>query len=107
MIRSLGAFTKRHKFMKKALVTGGAGFIGSHLAKRLLANGWQVWIVDNLSTGFKANIPSKVKFIFLDLSKDNFITKLPKENFDAVFHLAAQSSGELSLDDPVHDLKTN
>lgn len=58
--------------MKTALVTGGAGFIGSHLAKRLLAEGWNVYVVDNLSTGFKNNIPEKAKFIYLDLSKDDF-----------------------------------
>lgn len=93
--------------MKKALVTGGAGFIGSHLAKRLLKEKWQVDIVDNLSTGYKENIPRGAVFTLLDLSKDQFAKKLPKKHFDAVFHLAAQSSGEISFDDPEYDLKTN
>lgn len=93
--------------MRIALVTGGAGFIGSHLSHRLLSEGWKVHIVDNLSTGYKENIPPRAEFTFLDLSKDNFVRSLPKERFDVVFHLAAQSSGEISFDDPVYDLKIN
>ncbi|MGO9013557.1 MAG: NAD-dependent epimerase/dehydratase family protein [Dissulfurispiraceae bacterium] len=93
--------------MKRALVTGGAGFIGSHLAVRLLEGGWQVRVVDNLSTGFKSNIPSGAEFTLVDLSKDDFVKGLPHGKFDAVFHLAAQSSGEISFDDPAYDLKTN
>jgi len=93
--------------MKRALVTGGAGFIGSHLAKRLLREGWKVDIIDNLCTGFRSNVPSEANFIFLDISKDDFIMQLPDERYDAVFHLAAQSSGEISFDDPMYDLKTN
>lgn len=92
---------------KSALVTGGAGFIGSHLARRLLKDGWNVCIVDNLSTGFKSNIPDGAEFIFLDLSKDDFINQLPNTQFNVVFHLAAQSSGEISFDDPAYDIKTN
>lgn len=93
--------------MRRALVTGGAGFIGSHLTERLLNEGWSVHIVDNLSTGFKTNIPKDAEFTFLDLSKEDFVSNLPKNSFDAVFHLAAQSSGEISFDDPAYDLKIN
>jgi UDP-glucose 4-epimerase len=93
--------------MRTALVTGGAGFIGSHLARRLLNEGWRVHIVDNLSTGFKSNIPPGAIFTLLDLSGDGFTTKLPDDKYDAVFHLAAQSSGEISFDNPMYDLKTN
>lgn len=93
--------------MKNALLTGGAGFIGSCLAKRLIELGWQVHIIDNLSTGYRTNLPPEAHFTFLDLSRDDFVTELPKVQFDAVFHLAAQSSGEISFDDPVYDLKTN
>jgi UDP-glucose 4-epimerase len=93
--------------VRKALVTGGAGFIGSHLVNRLLKDGWGIIVVDNLSTGFKSNIPEEVEFLHLDLTDDNFVEKLPIKKIDVVFHLAAQSSGEISFDDPKNDLKTN
>lgn len=92
---------------RKALVTGGAGFIGSHLVRRLIKDGWKILVVDNLKTGLKSNIPQEVEFLCLDLTDDNFVDKLPKKKFDVVFHLAAQSSGEISFDDPMYDLKTN
>ena len=93
--------------MRTALVTGGAGFIGSHLASRLLSQEWKVYIVDNLSTGCEENIPDGAEFIYLDLSNDSFTSKLPSDKIDVVFHLAAQSSGEISFDDPHYDVKTN
>jgi len=92
---------------KIGLVTGGAGFIGSHLAERLLSDNWKIIILDNLSTGFKTNIPKKASFVLLDLSKDGFIKRIPRLKYDAIFHLAAQSSGEISFDDPLYDAKTN
>ncbi len=93
--------------VRKALVTGGAGFIGSHLSRRLLNKGWKVFIVDNLSTGFKSRLPSEAEVITLDITSDDFVEYLPEEKFHAVFHLAGQSSGEVSFDDPVYDLKAN
>lgn len=92
---------------KTALVTGGAGFIGSHLAIRLLSAGWAVDIVDNLSTGYRENIPAGATFHELDVSRNDFAAHLPAHRYDAVFHLAAQSSGEISFDDPSYDLRTN
>jgi UDP-glucose 4-epimerase len=92
---------------KTALVTGGAGFIGSHLARRLLREGWAVDVVDNLSTGYRANVPKEATFVELDLSRNDLAEKLPARRYDAVFHLAAQSSGEISFDDPSYDLRTN
>ena len=92
---------------KAALVTGGAGFIGSHLARRLLSEGWQVDVVDNLSTGYRENVPPGASFILVDLSRNDLHRELPARRYDAVFHLAAQSSGEISFDDPSYDLRTN
>ena len=92
---------------KSALVTGGAGFIGSHLARRLLSESWTVDIVDNLSTGYRENVPDGATFIELDVSRDDLAARLPARRYDAVFHLAAQSSGEISFDDPSYDLRTN
>jgi len=92
--------------MKKYLVTGGAGFIGSALSKYLLKKGHHVTIIDNLSTGFKENIPNNSKFIQGDC-QDHRIYKSLKEKFDVIYHIAGQSSGEISFDDPVYDLQTN
>lgn len=91
----------------RILVTGGAGFIGSHLAGRLLDLGASVHIIDNLSTGVQANIPLGAAFHYLDLSSPGFPKTLPAGPFDAVCHLAAQSSGEVSHADPVYDLSVN
>jgi UDP-glucose 4-epimerase len=92
--------------MSKYLVTGGAGFIGSALAHCLIENGNIVTIIDNLSTGFKENIPDNAIFIEGDC-QDYKIYESLDEKFDAIYHIAGQSSGEISFDDPVYDLQTN
>lgn len=89
------------------LVTGGAGFIGSFVSKKLLSLGHQVTIIDNLSTGLKSNIPDEACFIEGDVSDINTITKLNNDKFDAILHIAGQSSGEVSFEDPVYDLNSN
>ena len=86
----------------RALVTGGAGFIGSHLANKLLSLGADVIIIDNLSTGRESNIPQKCEFINFDLTKEDFVDKLPNP-ITHIFHLAAQSSGEISFEDPRYE----
>jgi len=91
----------------RILLTGGAGFIGSHLAQRLLRDGHGVTIVDNLSTGVRDNVPAKAAFVELDLARTDFTTALPSAKFDAVCHFAAQSSGPASADIPLADLQTN
>ena len=85
------------------LVTGGAGFIGSKIANRLLQNGKSVIIVDNLSTGKIENIPEGSIFLELDLGQPAEVKKLNKYKFDAIMHLAGQSSGEVSFYDPEYD----
>jgi UDP-glucose 4-epimerase len=92
---------------RNILVTGGAGFIGAALARELLERGERVVVVDNLSTGKRENVPPRAEFIDLDLSRADFVAQLPQRKFDAVCHLAAQSSGELSGEDPLYDVRTN
>jgi UDP-glucose 4-epimerase len=93
--------------MKKYLVTGAAGFIGSTLAKVLLNQGHEVWTIDNLTTGRKENLPQGVKFIHGGCQDAASIAQLKDTRFDAILHIAGQSSGEVSFDDPVYDLRTN
>ena len=91
--------------LMKALVTGGAGFIGSHLVEGLLAGGWEVVVLDNLATGFAENIAVGATFIQGEASNRILLDQvLP--GCDAIFHLAAVSSVQDSLDRPiaVHDV---
>lgn len=92
---------------KTYLVTGAAGFIGSILAKKLVDEGNTVVTVDNLSTGYRTNIPEGVIFIEGNCQDQAIIDHLKQWKFEAVFHIAGQSSGEVSYDDPVYDLQTN
>ena len=88
--------------MKKVVVTGGAGFIGSNLVDSLIERGCDVIIIDNLSTGKLENINNKAKFIENDLSNvnpDNLISIL--KGVDVVFHLAALARVQPSIDDPM------
>lgn len=89
------------------LVTGGAGFIGSAIARKLLEENNQVYIIDNLNTGYIENIPKNATFINGDFSKNETIDKLNKTKFDVIFHIGGQSSGEISYEDPEYDLNTN
>lgn len=98
----------------KALVTGGAGFIGSHVVDELLFSGNEVIVVDNLSTGKLSNLdnarqhyPSKFSFFNLDILDENLQDFVVKNNPDVIFHLAAQSSVVKSVDDPLKDAYSN
>lgn len=93
--------------MRRYLVTGAAGFIGSKIAQRLIHKGCEVWTIDNLSTGYRKNLPEGVVFIEGDCQDSFSIEKLNQQRFDAILHIAGQSSGEISFDDPVYDLRTN
>jgi UDP-glucose 4-epimerase len=90
----------------KVLITGVAGFIGSHVAARFLAEGYQVLGVDDLSGGKIENIPIGIEFIKADLADKTSVENLPS-GCDLILHLAGQSSGEISFDDPVLDLEKN
>ena len=92
---------------KYILVTGGAGFIGSHVAARLVSLGHRVTVVDNLSNGREENVPREAEFVKADLSIEKDFSRLKKISCDSVFHLAAQSSGKLSFEDPLKDLQSH
>ncbi len=92
--------------MSTILVTGVAGFIGSEIAKKLLLLSHEVYGIDDLSNGYKKNIPQGVNFIEADISKSSSLKKIPK-GIDVIFHLSGQSSGEVSFEDPIQDLKKN
>ncbi len=90
--------------MKKALVTGGAGFIGTNLIQRLIFEGYQVFSLDNYSTGSTDNEISSVTYVKGDIeSIDQFNT----QNFDYCFHLAAQSRVQPSFEYPEESLRVN
>jgi UDP-glucose 4-epimerase len=88
------------------VVTGGCGFIGSHLADALVASGNDVTILDNLSTGKKSNIPSQAKLVIGDVADAALVQKLVAEA-DAVFHLAAVASVEACTHDWLNSHRTN
>ena len=95
----------------KALVTGGAGFIGSHLTQRLLKDGHNVAVIDNLSTGSLNNIESFkghscFEFVSGDIRDAELIGPLV-EHCDVIFHLAAAVGVRLIAEDPVHTIETN
>jgi len=92
---------------KKVLVTGGAGFIGSHLVDRLLKEGCKVAVIDNLSSGKKENLAKKARFYKLDVENPGISRVFKKEKLEIVFHLAAQIDLRKSVNDPVSDAKTN
>ncbi len=93
--------------MGKYLVTGAAGFIGGAVAELLINRGDSVVTIDNLSTGMRERIPKGVDFIEGDAGSPKVIRKLNGIRFDAIIHLAGQSSGEVSFENPVYDLQTN
>jgi len=90
-----------------ALVTGIAGFIGSAVARSLIEDGVNVVGVDNLSTGLASNVPDGACFIKGDVQDRDLIDKLSEYKFDTIYHIAGQSSGEISFLEPVYDLQTN
>jgi UDP-glucose 4-epimerase len=92
---------------KTALVTGGAGFIGSHLVDRLLKEGHKVAVIDNLSTGKLKNLNSGATFYHVDITHPSVQDIFQREQPDVVFHLAAQISVSESTKDPVHDGEIN
>ena len=93
---------------KKVLVTGGAGFIGSHIADAYLKEGARVWIVDNLSSGKRSNVPEGANLVHLDI-RDAKLADVFSEagGFDVISHHAAQIDVRVSVSDPRRDAGIN
>ncbi len=92
--------------MSKIIVTGGAGFIGSHLVDKLIEQGNEVVVIDNLSTGQQENVNPKAKFHNLDICSFEEIKPL-FEGVDVVFHLAARPRVPFSVEDPLTTSQAN
>ncbi|MHB8646486.1 MAG: NAD-dependent epimerase/dehydratase family protein [Thermomicrobiales bacterium] len=92
---------------RNVLVTGGAGFIGSHIVGTLLADGWAVTVVDDLSGGDRANLPDDVPLVVRDMTDPALISVFAEGRFDAVVHCAAQTSVPRSVADPAFDRHVN
>src|SRR5699024_2938133 len=91
----------------KVLVTGGAGFIGSHIVDRLLEKGHQPVVLDNLSTGDEGYLHPEVPFYRMDVQSEAVDEVFRKEKPDAVIHQAAQSQVPRSIEAPIEDAQTN
>ncbi len=92
---------------KTVLVTGGAGFIGSHLVDRLLELGNRVVVLDDLSSGRLANLSNRINFHHTDINEANLDETFSRENPQLVFHLAAQVSVSTSMRNPLMDAEAN
>ncbi len=91
----------------KVLVTGGAGFIGSHIVDRLMEEGYDVVIIDNLSTGKEENLNPRARFYRLDIQSPSLEEVFRKERPDYVSHQAAQIDVRRSVSDPLFDARVN
>ncbi len=92
---------------RRVLVTGGAGFIGSHVADAHLSRGDDVWVLDDLSTGRRENVPSEAVLVEMDVADPGVADLFRSTPFDLVSHHAAQIDVRVSVDDPVRDARTN
>jgi UDP-glucose 4-epimerase len=92
---------------KRVLVTGGAGFIGSHLADAYLDEGYEVTIIDDLSSGRRENVPDAARFVECDIGSSEARELLANEAFDVLNHHAAQMDVRVSVADPAFDARTN
>lgn len=92
---------------KKAIVTGGAGFIGSHICDALIERGIEVAVIDNLSSGKKQNLAPDAAFYEADVRDESVRDIFAKEKPNYLFHLAAQMDVQKSVADPMYDASVN
>jgi UDP-glucose 4-epimerase len=93
--------------VSRVIITGGAGFIGSHVADAFAARRDDVLVIDDLSTGNRANVPEDAAFEQLDIADTEAVERVFAAGADVVCHLAAQASVTVSVDDPVLDCTSN
>jgi UDP-glucose 4-epimerase len=91
----------------RVLVTGGAGFIGSHLAEAYLRDGWEVVVLDDLSRGHESNVPKGARFVRADVRSPEARQTLATGRFDVLNHHAAQIDVRVSVDRPAFDSHIN
>ncbi len=101
------AISQRSGRPLRAIVTGGAGFIGSHVADALVAREAEVHVVDNLATGSRANVPAAAELHELDIRDEALEELASRLRPDVVFHLAAQADVGTSVEKPVFDAEVN
>jgi UDP-glucose 4-epimerase len=92
---------------KRALVTGGAGFIGSHVVDIYLANGYEVTVVDNFASGKRENVPAGATLRALDIASPEAAALVREGRFDVISHLAAQIDVRKSVENPAYDAAVN
>ena len=92
---------------RRVLVTGGAGFIGSHVADAYLAAGCDVTVIDNLSHGRPQNVPKAAEFRQLDVGSEEARALVAGGGFEVISHLAAQVDVRVSVSDPIFDAEEN
>lgn len=91
----------------KILITGGAGFIGSHLSDALLAAGHEITIIDDLSSGTKDFLPKEAEFLKMDIRNEKLTDIFKERHFDIIYHEAAQTMVPASIDNPYLDADIN
>jgi UDP-glucose 4-epimerase len=96
--------------VKNIIVTGGCGFIGSHLSELLVKKGFKVFVIDNLFSGKKSNLVKSKNIILIQesiLNKKKILTKLKNKKIYGIFHLAAMADIVPSIIDPIKYMETN
>jgi UDP-glucose 4-epimerase len=91
----------------RVLVTGGAGFIGSHVADRCLAEGCEVTVLDDLSSGKREQVPAGARFVEMELNDPGLEDLFAEGRFDTIDHHAAQIDVRVSVADPARDARSN